>query len=155
MVVYDQWQQTGDQALLDQIGAYNEADCRSLLACREWLLSLRPPEVSWFGTADSADADATVVDPAKAAKRKEADERNAALVKALTEGVLETEREWRELAGRLARDRLHAEMDFHTTLEAKEDIERLQRDIARIEIHKLDKILAKLEEVIDVVVHCK
>src|SRR3984893_10649930 len=34
MVVYDQWQQTGDQALLDQIGAYNQADCRSLLMCR-------------------------------------------------------------------------------------------------------------------------
>jgi predicted RecB family nuclease len=35
MVVYDRWQQTGDQALLDQIGAYNEAECRSLLACRD------------------------------------------------------------------------------------------------------------------------
>jgi hypothetical protein len=44
MVVYDQWQQTGDYALLDQIAAYNEADCRSLLMCRDWLLRLRPPD---------------------------------------------------------------------------------------------------------------
>src|SRR4029077_2652840 len=55
MVAYDQWQQTGDQARLDQIGAYNEADCRSLLLCRDWLLRLRPSEVPWFGTESSAD----------------------------------------------------------------------------------------------------
>jgi hypothetical protein len=104
IVVYDQWQQTGDQTLLDQIGVYNEADCRSLMACRDWLLSLRPSEVSWFGTADHAVTDITVVDPAKAAKRKEAEERNAALVKALM-GVPEADHEWRELVGQL--------VDFH------------------------------------------
>src|SRR5262249_13245448 len=105
MVVYDRWQQTGGQSLLDQIGAYNEADCRSLLACRDWLLSLRPSEVSWFGTADCANADVTGVDPAKAAKRKEAEERSATLVKALVEGAPERDLEWRELAGQL--------VDFH------------------------------------------
>jgi predicted RecB family nuclease len=105
MIVYDQWQQTGDQALLDQIGAYNKVDCRSLMACRDWLLSLRPSEVSWFGTVDPADADLTGIDPAKAAKRKEAEERSAALVKALLEGAPEADREWRELAGQL--------VDFH------------------------------------------
>jgi RNase_H superfamily len=77
MVVYDQWQQTGDQALLDQIGVYNEADCRSLLACRDWLLSLRPSEVSWFGMIGPADADAMASDAAKEAKRKDTEERNA------------------------------------------------------------------------------
>jgi uncharacterized protein len=105
MVVYDQWQQTGDQALLDQIGAYNEADCRSLLMCRDWLLSLRPAEVSWFGTVRPADADVTDVDAAREAKRRQAEERSAALVKALVEGVTETDSEWRELAGQL--------VDFH------------------------------------------
>ena len=68
MVVYHQWQQSGDQALLDQIGVYNEADCRSLQACRDWLLSLRPSEVSWFGTIGPADADAMAADAAKEAK---------------------------------------------------------------------------------------
>jgi predicted RecB family nuclease len=79
MVFYDRWQQTGDRALLDQIGAYNEADCRSLLMCRDWLLRLRPSEVPWFGTESSADTGVLADDPARAAKRKEAEERNAAL----------------------------------------------------------------------------
>ena len=105
IVVYDQWQQSGDQAHLDQIGAYNEADCRSLLMCRDWLISLRPSEVSWFGTASSPDTEFAGVDPEKAAKRKEAEERNAARVKALVEGVPEPEIAWRELAGQL--------VDFH------------------------------------------
>jgi uncharacterized protein len=105
MVVYDQWQQTGDQTLLDQIGAYNEADCRSLLMCRDWLLSLRPPEIPPFGGGPLTEADARAFDPERVAKRKEAEERNAALVKALVEGVPEADREWRELAGQL--------VDFH------------------------------------------
>ena len=105
MVVYDRWQQTGDQALLDQIGTYNEADCRSLLMCRDWLLWLRPSDIPWFGTESSADTGVIAVDPARAAKRKEAEERNAALVARLLDGVSEADREWRELVGQL--------VDFH------------------------------------------
>ncbi len=105
MVVYDRWQQTGDQALLDQIGAYNEADCRSLLMCRDWLLRLRPSEVPWFGTETAADIGVLAEDPAPTAKRKEDEERNAALVARLMDGVTGMDREWRELAGQL--------VDFH------------------------------------------
>ena len=105
MVVYDQWEQTGDQALLDQIGAYNEIDCRSLVMCRDWLISLRPSEVLWFGTASLPDTNVAAVDPAKSAKRKDAEERNTTMVKALLYGVPETDQEWRELAGQL--------VDFH------------------------------------------
>jgi predicted RecB family nuclease len=105
MVVYDQWQQTGDQALLDQIGAYNETDCRSLLMCRDWLLRLRPSEVPWFGGETAADTGVLAVDPVREGKRKEAEERNAALVARLLDGATETDREWRELAGQL--------VDFH------------------------------------------
>jgi RNase_H superfamily len=105
MVVYDQWPHPGDQALLDQIGAYNQADCWSLLMCRDWLLRLRPSEVPWFGTDPRTDADDTGVDAEKEAKRKETEERNAALVARLLDGVTETDREWREIAGQL--------VDFH------------------------------------------
>jgi predicted RecB family nuclease len=112
MVVYDQWQQTGDDALLDQIAAYNEADCRSLLMCRDWLLRLRPPEVLWFGTETAADTAVLADDPARAAKRKEDEERSAALVARLLDGVTGADREWRELAGYL--------VDFHKR-EAKPD----------------------------------
>src|ERR1700730_6726820 len=105
MVAYDQWQQTGDQALLDQIAAYNEADCRSLLMCRDWFLRLRPSGVPWFGTETAADTGMLDEDPARAAKRKQDEERNAALVARLFDGVTETDREWRELASQL--------IDFH------------------------------------------
>src|SRR5438132_7634729 len=105
MVVYDQWQQTGNQTLLDQIGAYNEADCRSLLMCRDWLLRRRPSEVPWFGTDPRTDADDTGVDAGREAKRKETEEWNAALVARLLNCVTETDREWRELAAQL--------VDFH------------------------------------------
>ncbi len=105
MVVYDQWQQTADEALLDQIRAYNEADCRSLLLCQDWLLRLRPSEVPWFGTESAADTDILAEDPARAAKRKEDEERNAAVVARLMDGVTEADRGWRELGGQL--------VDFH------------------------------------------
>jgi uncharacterized protein len=86
MVVYDQWQQTGDQALLDQIAVYNKADCRSLLACRDWLLQLRRPEMPWFGTDPVAASGVPADDLARGAKRKEDEERNAALVARLLDG---------------------------------------------------------------------
>jgi uncharacterized protein len=105
IVVYDRWLQTGEASLLDQIGAYNEADCVSLLKGRDWLLSLRPSETSWFGGGPATEADARPVDPAREAKRKEAEERTAALVRSLTESVPDSEAAWRELAGQL--------IDFH------------------------------------------
>lgn len=43
------------------------------------------------------------------------------------------------------RDRLQAMDDYQTNLEAKREIEELQRRLNRIEIDKLDKILAILE----------
>ena len=43
------------------------------------------------------------------------------------------------------RDRHHAEADFATNCAAKEEIEALQRDLARIEIEKLDRVLTLLQ----------
>ncbi len=43
------------------------------------------------------------------------------------------------------RDRLQAMDDYQTNLEAKKEIEELQRRLNRIEVDKLDKILAILE----------
>lgn len=42
------------------------------------------------------------------------------------------------------RDRHHAEADFQVNIAAKEEIEKLRLDLSRIEIEKLDKILAIL-----------
>jgi uncharacterized membrane protein len=44
------------------------------------------------------------------------------------------------------RDRYQATADFHTNVEAKSEIENVQRQLARIENDKLDRILAILAE---------
>jgi len=105
VVFYERWLQSGDQALLDQIGAYNEADCRSLLACRDWLLGLRLPDIPWFGDGPVPEVDARTLDPERVARRREAEKQNAALVSALVQGAPESDLAWRELAGQL--------VDFH------------------------------------------
>lgn len=47
-VDYERWIETGDGELLAGIAAYNEEDCRSTLALRDWLVALRPEEVGWL-----------------------------------------------------------------------------------------------------------
>ena len=42
------------------------------------------------------------------------------------------------------RDRHHAEMDYETNLAAKEEIEAVLRELSRLEIEKLDRIMAHL-----------
>jgi uncharacterized protein len=49
IVYYEQWKQTRDTRLLNEIQAYNETDCRSLYQLREWLLQIRPQGVPWCG----------------------------------------------------------------------------------------------------------
>ena len=44
------------------------------------------------------------------------------------------------------RDRLQAQADFDTNLEAKEEIEALQLQLNKIETEKLDRIISMLEE---------
>ena len=42
------------------------------------------------------------------------------------------------------RDRHHAEMDYETNVAAKDEIETIMRELARLEIEKLDRIMAHL-----------
>lgn len=48
IVVYEQWTETQDPALLESIRQYNEDDCRSTWQLREWLMTLRPTNLPWF-----------------------------------------------------------------------------------------------------------
>ncbi|MBI5164972.1 MAG: AAA family ATPase [Magnetospirillum sp.] len=50
-MAYEAWRATGDRTLLDQIEAYNAIDCSSTSSARDWLLSIRPREVTWFAPA--------------------------------------------------------------------------------------------------------
>jgi uncharacterized protein len=47
IVYYERWKQTGDQAELDKIEAYNREDCRSTHLLHAWLLEFRPAGVPW------------------------------------------------------------------------------------------------------------
>jgi uncharacterized membrane protein len=42
------------------------------------------------------------------------------------------------------RDRLHAEEDYRTNLAAKDEIETILRELSRLEVDKLDRIMAHL-----------
>ena len=47
-VIFETWLETGEPALLEDIRAYNEDDCRSLHLLHRWLLELRPAELPWL-----------------------------------------------------------------------------------------------------------
>lgn len=45
------------------------------------------------------------------------------------------------------RDRLQAQADYNTNLEAKVEIELLQKHLSKIEVEKLDKIISLLDQI--------
>jgi len=48
VVVYEKWRDSRDPALLEQIRAYNETDCRSTQLLRDWLIeTVRPDDLAW------------------------------------------------------------------------------------------------------------
>jgi predicted RecB family nuclease len=51
IVAYEQWIETGEQRILDEIAEYNEEDCVSTLKLRDWLLGLREEAEADFGPA--------------------------------------------------------------------------------------------------------
>lgn len=44
---YERWTHGRDQALLDEIAAYNREDCRATLGLLEWLHQVRPTDLPW------------------------------------------------------------------------------------------------------------
>ena len=55
-VAFEEWLEARDDAILEEIRAYNEDDCRSLYELHRWLLELRPAEVEWRAAARGARA---------------------------------------------------------------------------------------------------
>ncbi|MGR3394316.1 MAG: TM0106 family RecB-like putative nuclease [Pseudooceanicola nanhaiensis] len=68
VVAYEEWRRTGDDAILEEIRAYNEVDCVSTEELRDWLISIRP-EGHWPSLTDESAGE----------KEEEADERTEAL----------------------------------------------------------------------------
>ena len=96
IVAYERWRELRDPALLEEIGDYNAADCRSALFCREWLLSLRPAGMPWFSAATAATEKAEADE-----RRREAEQRIANVGARLLSGAADDERSWRELVSNL------------------------------------------------------
>ena len=80
VVLFEQWLESGDDAILEGIRAYNEEDCRSTVALHEWLLGLRPPDLPWRAPPDERP------------QTEEAEERDAERI-ALHESLLDGEEE--------------------------------------------------------------
>ena len=47
VVAFEEWLETGDDAILEEVERYNEEDCRSTFALHEWLLAIRPDDRPW------------------------------------------------------------------------------------------------------------
>ncbi len=125
VVAFERWLVLRDDAILQQLEAYNAFDCRSTRQCRDWLLSLRPATVEWFDperTASDEEAE-------RERKRRESDARILALREALVRDIPDDQLEWRQLLGHL--------LEYH-------------RREARQEWWKyFDRLDARTEELID------
>ena len=97
VVAFERWLKLGDDSILEQIERYNEFDCLSTRLCRDWLMSLRPAETSWF----DPDAERAADDEEREKKRREDDARILQMRESLVEGAEGEELEWRELLGYL------------------------------------------------------
>src|SRR5919109_1721577 len=49
IVMFEEWMRTGDESILEGIGAYNEEDCRATLLLRDWLLERKAEAIAQFG----------------------------------------------------------------------------------------------------------
>jgi uncharacterized protein len=70
IIVYNRWRVCRDDKLLRDIAEYNEFDCRSTAALRDWLLALRPATTAWFAGVEPTNEEA-------AANRSEREQRYA------------------------------------------------------------------------------
>ena len=54
VVRFEEWVETGDDTILDDVERYNEEDCRSTFELHEWLRSIRPAETAVAAAARRA-----------------------------------------------------------------------------------------------------
>jgi len=79
ILMYEQWRDTGEQRLLDEIRDYNEEDCASTLDLREWLLGLRADAeraygpIPWFQGKEPEEPQESAGETAELRARLEAD----------------------------------------------------------------------------------
>jgi uncharacterized protein len=87
IVAYEDWLESRDQRLLDEIGRYNEDDCLSTAQLRDWLEARRLEATAQFGEIPRPGPEVT--EPSETLR--DTDERSAVLVDRLLDGVPEEE----------------------------------------------------------------
>jgi uncharacterized protein len=85
IVAYEDWLESRDQRLLDEIAAYNEDDCISTAQLRDWLEARRLEAIAQYGEIPRPGPEE--VEPSDTLR--DIDERTAVLVDRLLEGVPE------------------------------------------------------------------
>jgi uncharacterized protein len=85
IVAYEDWLESHDQRLLDEIARYNEDDCISTAQLRDWLEARRLEAITQYGEIPRPGPEE--VEPSETLR--DIDERTAALVDRLLEGVPE------------------------------------------------------------------
>jgi len=87
IVAYEDWLESRDQRLLDEIARYNEDDCLSTAQLRDWLEARRLEAIAQYGEIPRPGPEE--VEPSEVLR--DIDDRTAALVDRLLEGVPEEE----------------------------------------------------------------
>src|SRR6202521_5625465 len=87
IVAYEDWLESRDQRLLDEIARYNEDDCLSTAQLRDWLETRRLEAIGQYGEIPRPGPEE--VEPSETLR--DIDERTAVLVDRLLEGVPEEE----------------------------------------------------------------
>ena len=106
IVYYEQWKESQDPELLQQIQDYNEDDCRSTYLLREWLLSIRPAGLTWFNAEPGGSAEQKKSDRVHDAEARLADYANRLLC-----GLPEDRSEWSD--DDRMRELVYQLLDFH------------------------------------------
>jgi len=82
VVRFEEWVETGDDAILEDVERYNEEDCRSTFELHEWLRSIRPADTPWRLPPDKRE---------RSEEAEERDEEREALKARLLDGAEEGE----------------------------------------------------------------
>ncbi len=116
IVHYHRWRETGEQALLDGILAYNKVDCENTAKLRDWLLALRPAMPWWTKSA-----------PEPAPEKSEEAAAREARLERLRQAIMASNAPISDRGKRLASHLL----DFHTRAKKPEQwavFDRCERD---------------------------
>ncbi len=68
MLTYSGWRATREDALLDEIAEYNQADCISTRLLRDWLVELRPADMPWPASQPDTETEEIQHDPESAGR---------------------------------------------------------------------------------------